>query len=143
MDVFQFSNIFFPRFRFFRWKCDSYGIHLIMLFLELLITKKMSEKNWKNIENWQFYKKFTKSYICWKKFEHFESNSKYSLYIACFLCATKTLDSGVKYVIYLSHIPIFPIYLTNISHISLQNSEFLSHRENKPSFEISIQIRFE
>ena len=80
---FQFSNIFFAHFRFFRWKCDSYGIHVIMLFLELLITKKMPEKNWKNIENWQLYTKITKSYICWKKFEHFESNSKYSLYIAC------------------------------------------------------------
>ena len=83
MHFFQFSNIFFSHFRFFRWKCDSYGIHVIMLFLELLITKKMPEKNWKNIENWQLYTKITKSYICWKKFEHFESNSKYSLYIAC------------------------------------------------------------
>ena len=34
-----------------------------MLFLELLITMKMPEKNRKNIENWQFYQKITKSYI--------------------------------------------------------------------------------
>ena len=44
---FQFSNIFFSHFRFFLWKCDSYGIHVIMLFLELLITKKMPEKKLK------------------------------------------------------------------------------------------------
>ena len=80
---FNFRTFFLAHVGFFRWICDSYGIHVIMLFLELLITKKMPEKNWKNIENWQLYTKITKSYICWKKIEHFESNSKYSLYIAC------------------------------------------------------------
>ena len=69
---FQFSNILFSHFRFFRWKCDSYGIHVIMLFLEHIIAKKMPEKNWKNLENWQFYTKFTKSYICCNFLENFD-----------------------------------------------------------------------
>ena len=86
MDFFQFSNIFLAHFRFFRWICDSYGIHVIMVFLELLITKKMPEKNWKNIENWQFYKNITKSYICWKKFEH----TAYSLFEPGFYADVKT-----------------------------------------------------
>ena len=29
---FQFSNILFSHFQFFRWKCDSYGIHIVMFF---------------------------------------------------------------------------------------------------------------
>ena len=69
---FQFSNILFSHFQFFRWKCDSYGIHVIMLFLEHIIAKKMPEKNWKNLENWQFYTKFTKSYICCNFLENFD-----------------------------------------------------------------------
>ena len=80
---FQFSNIFINTFDFSGDKEDSYGIHVIMLFLELLITKKMPEKNWNNIENWQFYNFFYKILHMLKKFEHFESNSKYSLYIVC------------------------------------------------------------
>ena len=43
---FNFRTCFLAHFR-----CDSYGIHVIMVFLELLITKKMPEKNWKNIDN--------------------------------------------------------------------------------------------
>ena len=42
--IFSTFEHFLAHFRFFRWICDSYGIHVIMLFLELVITKKMPEK---------------------------------------------------------------------------------------------------
>ena len=143
MIFFSIFEHFFSHFRFFRWKCDSYGIHVIMVFLELLITKKMPEKNRKNIENWQFYKKFTKSYICWKKFELFESNSKYCLYIAyskriCMLISKLGLfslcDKNSEFWseicdIFVKYIGKIGIWLKYITYLTPESRVFVAHKK--------------
>ena len=48
-DFFPFSSNIFSPFRVFQRKCDSYGIHIILLFVENIITNKMPIKNLEKI----------------------------------------------------------------------------------------------
>ena len=135
---FSFFRTFCFSLSIFRWKWDSYAIHVVMLFLEHIIGKKISKINWKNLEKLQFYTKFTKSYICCILFGFFSKHQNIAfMYLVrseilrwCqnwfyFWYATKTLDSGVKYASYFMHIPIFPIYWTNtyITYFTQESSK--------------------
>ena len=133
LDFFPFSSNIFSPFRFFQGKCDSYGIHVILLLLDNLITKKMVTKNLK--KSW----KLTILYQIWKilhmlqfflKILNQEQNiafihlvrsgiSRWGQNWFCFWCATKTLDFRVKYVIIFVNILKKLEDSSNMMHISL------------------------